>query len=88
MRVQLEMNERIQKLIEQATETIDVSEKLGIPGTERVFNKEKFAELIIKECTKVAREFVRTKNNELVEEVYISPWQLQVAIEDHFGVKE
>jgi hypothetical protein len=43
------MNERIKELIEQATETVDVSE-LGMPETYLVFNKEKFTELIVREC--------------------------------------
>lgn len=41
------MNQRIQQLVEQATETIDISAKLGMPGTDQIFNKEKFAELIL-----------------------------------------
>lgn len=45
------MNERIWELAEQSWETIDVSASLGIPGTERVFNQEKFAELLIRECS-------------------------------------
>ena len=50
------MNKRIRELAEQAWETIDVSAKLGIPGTERVFNKEKFAELIVRECAKIVED--------------------------------
>ena len=48
------MNERIRELAEQAMETVDVSIKLGMPGTELVFNKEKFAQLIVRECAKVS----------------------------------
>ena len=47
------MNKRIKELVEQATETVDVSDKLGMPGTDLVFNKEKFAELIVRECIEV-----------------------------------
>ncbi len=68
------MNERIWKLAEQAWETIDVSAKLGIPGKERVFNKEKFAELIVKECAEVAADHDAL---DIYEE-----------IREHFGVKE
>jgi hypothetical protein len=46
------MNERIQKLIEQATSTQGPTPYN--PLTFEVFDKEKFAELIIFECTKVA----------------------------------
>lgn len=46
------MNERIQKLIERSTQTVDISKKLGMPGTDQVFDKERFARLIIQECIK------------------------------------
>jgi hypothetical protein len=46
------MNERIQKLIEQATSTQGPTPYN--PLTFEVFDKVKFAELIIFECTKVA----------------------------------
>jgi hypothetical protein len=41
------MNERIQKLAEQATTVIEANE---FSGEGWIFNKEKFAELIIEEC--------------------------------------
>lgn len=56
------MNERIKELSEQATETVDVSKKLGMPGTDVVFNKEKFAELIVKECIQVCK--IRVGNSD------------------------
>lgn len=56
------MNERIRELSEQATETVDVSKKLGMPGTDVVFNKEKFAELIVKECIQVCK--IRVGNSD------------------------
>ena len=42
------MNERIQQLAEQATETV----KCGLNGTSTTesFNRKKFAELIVREC--------------------------------------
>ena len=43
------MNERIRELIKQATECYS-------NGQERTFNKEKFAELIVRECAKAADE--------------------------------
>jgi hypothetical protein len=66
------MNERIQKLIEQAT-TIEY----GVDnGFDRVtFDKEKFAELIVRECSRVAKLEVGT--NRVCD-----------AIEKHFGVEE
>jgi hypothetical protein len=39
------MNERIRELVEQATECYS-------NGQERTFDKEKFAELIVRECAK------------------------------------
>ena len=69
------MNERIRELAEQATEIIDVSAKLGMPGTDRIFNKEKFAELIVKECMRVGR--TSQINNGLVD----------TDIKEHFGVE-
>ena len=44
------MNERIKELVEEAYEYSDV------PNTDGVFNKEKFAELIVRECIKQARK--------------------------------
>lgn len=45
------MNERIQELIKQATTRIDPAAHDGICWD---FDKEKFAELIVKECAKIA----------------------------------
>ena len=73
------MNERIQKLIEQAMETVDVSEKLGMPGTDLVFNKEKFAELIVGECINCLNPLSR--NHSMVGAA-------QDTIREHFGVEE
>ena len=54
------MNERIRALAKQATKTLDVKHE-GYRGkgyTEQVefFDKEKFAELIVRECAKVAKK--------------------------------
>lgn len=70
------MNERIRELAEQATKTVDVSKKLGMPGTDVVFNKEKFAEMIIKECSEVMKE----------EDSYYGSW-MSTVIKKHFGVE-
>ena len=45
------MNERIKQLAEQATTVIEATE---YSGEGWIFNKEKFAELIVRECAKVA----------------------------------
>jgi hypothetical protein len=46
------MNERIKELVEQATTVIEAT---AHSGEGWIFNKEKFAELIIKETLQVAR---------------------------------
>jgi hypothetical protein len=63
------MNERIKGLAEHAYEYSD------IPNTDGVFNKEKFAELIVLECIKV-----------MVKNDYHGEW-LGEKIKDHFGVE-
>ncbi len=90
------MNERIQELAEQATTKISfridpttykhIDDPTG-PHVRKEFSKEKFAELIIKECAGVAQDFVTVENNKLVEHVHISPWHLQDKIKEHFGVE-
>jgi len=47
------MNERIKELAEQSYD--EVPHERDWDATTRVFNKEKFAELIIKECNTVAK---------------------------------
>jgi len=45
------MNERIQQLAEQATDTVEiVNPDTGITHHREFFDKEKFAELIVREC--------------------------------------
>ena len=73
------MNERIQELAEQCTYRYESSDGSGEYET---FDKEKFAELIVKECAGVAEvsmpvnshpdDVLKVKNNVL----------------EHFGVKE
>ena len=46
------MNQRIQKLIEQAS--YNIVETDGWPIVSNEFNKEKFAQLIISECAEIA----------------------------------
>lgn len=83
------MNERIKELAEQSYEyavvtTIDpfTQEVVTdyIDGTKPIFNKEKFAELIVKECLKV----VDTRYNGLSDKDSIRLFKM---IEDHMGMK-
>jgi hypothetical protein len=86
------MNERIRELAEQAyeqkplmvlnPETFEIEHKIGNGGVamyNRVFNQEKFAELIVRECIDIARE----------EEGH-SPFEgpVETKIKQHFGVEE
>jgi hypothetical protein len=67
------MNERIKELLEECTDR-HFSECIG--GFE-TFDKEKFAELIVRECVKVA---MRSVSNDEPKEA----WYL---IQEHFGVE-
>ncbi len=77
------MNERIKELAEQASDIVIEQAKIR----NRVDWQEKFAELIIRECAKVAETYVKVENNKLVEKVEISAWSLQDTIKEHFGVE-
>jgi len=66
------MNERIKQLAEQATECYS-------NGQERTFNKEKFAELIVKECGVALSPMLRDM---------VSRGQAYDLIKQHFGVEE
>ena len=68
------MNERITELAKQATECYG-------NGQERTFDKEKFAELIVKECAIIA------KNKQYKHSPAHSVGDCAAAIQEHFGVK-
>jgi len=76
------MNERIEKLVEQAT--IKTSHRYITWGntvatqSEEVFDKEKFAELIVQECCAIADQVERADMDS-----YVSKY-----IRAHFGVEE
>ena len=76
------MNERIQELVLQADEldyqTFDSYNQTVVQHYK--FNKEKFAELIVKECARVAFESDLT--------MAIGQWGADSAILKHFGVEE
>ena len=71
------MNERIQKLIEQAT-SIQGPTPYN-PLTFEVFDKEKFAELIVRECGVALSPMLRDM---------VSRGQAFDLIKKHFGVEE
>ena len=68
------MNERIKLLAEQATTYI---EPTATSGEGWIFNKEKFAELIVKECMKLNSKELSITAIERLLPLY----------EDHFGVE-
>jgi hypothetical protein len=73
------MNERIQELILKASETVDIyNPDTGITHYREFFDKEKFAELLIREC---ARVFWTIDSDELHQE-YVK------ALKKHFGIEK
>ncbi len=81
------MNERIKELIEQAT--IRGEEYLpgndGHPTPTFYFDKEKFAELIVRECAKVCKA---QSTYDPIVLPYKPSEQFEKAIREHFGVEE
>ena len=92
------MNERIRELIEQATEStgfLTAGDSVK-PLPVREFNKEKFAELIIKECTEQVRgQYLPVmEDKEMMKDTHWNGYvqcgvDSAVAIREHFfGVEE
>ena len=73
------MNERIKELAEQATTYI---EPTATSGEGWIFNKEKFAELIVQECAEVIFE-TPVKYTE-IDIMHI----IRDRVKEHFGVEE
>ena len=75
------MNERIKELAEQATEKFTTYFDGRGNVTETFFDKEKFAELIVRECLEQVRDEVQ----------YEYDWKLADAVStrvlEHFGVE-
>ena len=74
------MNERIEKLIEQCT----VQNFSDCTGGFETFDKQKFAQLIVRECIKLIEE--STEDDEYWSRV--TGAESIMAIEQHFGVEE
>ena len=78
------MNERIKELIEQATEStgfLTAGDSVK-PLPVREFNKEKFAELIVRECLD------QCYNRGMNDALYAGQLKAAAYIEEHFGVEE
>lgn len=73
------MNERIRELIDECTEWITGT----IDGDVECFDKEKFAQLIVKEC-KLAINQIDADDASMA----IGLYRAEVAIDNHFGVNE
>jgi len=88
------MNDRIRQLALQAyeqqpmmianPETFEIEHKIGnggVPMYHRVFNQEKFAQLIVRECLN------QCYNRGMNDELYAGQLKAAAFIEEHFGVE-
>ena len=75
------MNERIKELAEQATTYI---EPTATSGEGWIFNKEKFAELIVQECIEAIQNESMNSDDDWERGLRIA----EGAIQKHFGVEE
>jgi hypothetical protein len=85
------MNERIKQLAEQANEldyeTFDEYNHKTVQHYK--FNKEKFAELIVRECALVAKTLPHTPERHWIQDsVTYIPVHCEQNILKHFGVEE
>jgi len=71
------MNERIKELAEQATSIVEMVGPQGYTSSYANFNREKFAELIVKECASV-----------VIKEMNYDAGECCAKILEHFGVEE
>jgi hypothetical protein len=77
------MNERIQELIKQAS--YNIMETNGAPIISNEFNKEKFAELIIREYEQFLPEICPWANAD--EKGPMKGWHVQFVARKHFGME-
>jgi hypothetical protein len=78
------MNERIKQLAEQATTYI---EPTSTSGEGWIFDKEKFAELIVKECAKVIVNGGYWSGGPLGPKRQCTPPEIAQMIKEYFGVE-
>jgi len=76
------MNERIKELAEQATTYI---EPTATSGEGWIFDKEKFAELIVRECLVQVNEVYTSLDN---KDKRVGAAAVGLTIAAHFGVEE
>jgi hypothetical protein len=94
------MNEQIQKMILQCTDTIEVvNEDSGITHQREFFDKEKFAQLIVKECMAICKESQSAyakyrkdaydfQDKNIYAEGQAASDTIKYKIKKHFGVEE
>ena len=73
------MNERIKQLAEQATTIVDTVNSQGYSSSYANFDREKFAELIVRECAGIVADAVDHREP---ASTYVNK------IKQRFGVKE
>ena len=84
------MNERIKELAEQATTIVDTVNSQGYSSSYANFDREKFAELIVRECMQVAV----FKDSGTVATAQVAGYMAAgrsisaILIKEHFGVEE
>jgi hypothetical protein len=77
------MNERVKELAEQATETIEIfNPDTGITHRREFFDKDKFAELIVREMCDVFDKRAEPGTG------FYEPHEPSELIKEHFGVEE
>ena len=84
------MNEQIEKLFDQALEEFKVENEYAtivVPDPLQRDFVEKFAELIVKECSKVIVNG-GYRNPALGEKQQLTPPEIAKMIKEHFGVEE
>ena len=75
------MNERIKKLAEQAKDHATHLDKIGVDASMEDIFKQKFAELIVRECAKISLECGINLNREDFRQ------GIARNIKEHFGVE-
>jgi len=81
------MNKRIRQLAEQAMVTVPTAEG---PISHTYFDREKFAELIVKECRDIVEQDMKLAHIQMIPltlEKYANG-RLKEKIREHFGVEE
>jgi hypothetical protein len=81
------MNERIQELAEQATTIVEMVGPQGYTSSYANFDREKFAELIVRECIFVMKSTVDESIDFERKLDETSSW-IESDIKKHFGVEE